>query len=402
MSTQDTRPLRVASFFSGCGGLDLGLEGAFLAHNQGLTDQEADTCNPWTLLPKTRFTTVFANDIMPEARTLWTHYMARFGKDADTFHLRSIVDLVKQWRLGAGPLPQADVVTGGFPCQDFSVAGKRRGFASHKDHLGHLRADASEPSEETRGKLYWWLRESIQLMRPALFIAENVRGLANLAHARDTIAGDFAGPDGGYLVLPPRLLNAADFGVPEHRERIIFIGLRRDRLTADALAALDRETPDPDFDPYPAPTHARDAWPATRPILQGLPEPHQATDPAQQAYSKAKFLTNGSQGQTEIRLDAPAPTIRSEHHGNIEFRRLSADHGGTHDDELSRGLAERRLTPRECALLQSFPPDFPLVGGGLVSPSAAYKVIGNAVPPLLAYRLAQRLQRLWPALFTEA
>ena len=83
-------------------------------------------------------------------------------------------------------------------------------------------------------------------------------------------------------------------------------------------------------------------------------------DLAQQFYSKAKFLSNGSQGQTEIHYDGLGPTIRSEHHGNIEFRRLSKEHGGKIDEELNRGLQERRLTPRECALIQTFPPDYPL------------------------------------------
>ena len=111
------------------------------------------------------------------------------------------------------------------------------------------------------------------------------------------------------------------------------------------------------------------------------------------------------QGQTEINIDGLGPTIRSEHHGNIEFRRLSKEHGGRHDDELSKGLKERRLTPRECALIQTFPPDYPFVFYKYasmryaVSPSGAYKVIGNAVPPMLAYNIAKRLEEVWPLYF---
>ena len=99
------------------------------------------------------------------------------------------------------------------------------------------------------------------------------------------------------------------------------------------------------------------------------------------------------------------PTIRSEHHGNIEFRRLSAEHGGKQAEELAEGLKERRLTPRECALIQTFPPDYPFVikpegkRSFFLSPSAAYKVIGNAVPPVLAFHLATRLESLWPIYF---
>lgn len=110
-------------------------------------------------------------------------------------------------------------------------------------------------------------------------------------------------------------------------------------------------------------------------------------DLSQQVYSKAKYLSNGSQGQTEIKLTGLGPTIRSEHHGNIEFRRLSTEHGGKHKSELAKGLKERRLTPRECALIQTFPPDYQFVMRGSsskgmkLSSSGAYKVIGNAVPP---------------------
>lgn len=100
------------------------------------------------------------------------------------------------------------------------------------------------------------------------------------------------------------------------------------------------------------------------------------------------------------------PTIRSEHHGNIEFRRLSLEHGGTIEHELSAGLPERRLTPRECALIQTFPPDYLFVrykpyskSRFSVSSSRAYKVIGNAVPPVLAYNIAMRIQSLWNLYF---
>ncbi|MDE6309248.1 MAG: DNA cytosine methyltransferase, partial [Muribaculaceae bacterium] len=117
------------------------------------------------------------------------------------------------------------------------------------------------------------------------------------------------------------------------------------------------------------------------------------------------YMGRHCQGQSEINMDGLGPTIRSEHHGNIEYRRLSAEHGGTNADELKKGMAERRLTPRECALIQTFPPDYPFVtlrpGSSRfeVSPSAAYKVIGNAVPPMLAYNIAKRLEQVWPLYF---
>lgn len=406
----------VLSLFSGCGGMDLGFEGHFSAHGKCVPDDASfidhHINSEWVMLRKNAFTTIFANDILKEAEVAWTTYMSRFGHGAGMFHNISIVDLVKMHRGGAAIFPDnVDVVVGGFPCQDFSVAGKRKGFDSDKNDYGKRR-DGDGPSEETRGKLYYWMKQVIDIVKPRVFVAENVKGLVNLGDVKDIIQRDFASADGdGYIVLSPRVLRAWEYGVPETRERVIFIGVRRNALCAEALAALESKDIPREYDPYPPATHSAHhkengllPLVATGDVFQGLKEPGDSLDASQRVYSKAKFLSNGSQGQTEIRIDGLGPTIRSEHHGNIEFRRLSAEHGGKHTEELSQGLGERRLTPRECALIQTFPPDFRFVmdGPGLrLSASGAYKVIGNAVPPILAYNIAKRLEQVWPSYFGE-
>ncbi len=408
---------KVLSLFSGCGGMDLGFEGGFIANKKSFAKDsdyiEKEVNDDWILLRKTKFKTVFANDILPEAKVAWTNYMSRFGYGEDVFHYASIVDLVKMQRSGADIFPtDIDIVTGGFPCQDFSVAGKRKGFDSTKNHFGKFRSD-DEPSEETRGKLYFWMKQVIDITRPKIFIAENVKGLVNLGSVKDIIQRDFASADGnGYIVLEPQVLHAGNYGVPESRERVIFIGIRKDALLPEALEALDADEIPSDYNPYPVPTHActikdESLLPmvTTSDVLRGLKEPELSVDISQQVYSHAKYLANGSQGQVEIKLDNIGPTIRSEHHGNIEFRRLSLEHGGKHYGELSEGKAERRLTPRECALIQTFPPDYCFVMknsmrcGYRLSPSGAYKIIGNAVPPVLAYNIAMRIQNLWNIYF---
>lgn len=413
----DCRNHRVLSLFSGCGGMDLGFEGGFIAHAKSF--HEGSPCishkvkKDWVMLKRTGFTTVFANDILPEAEIAWVTYMSRFGHTPEEYHRMSIVDLVKMHNSGVEVFPKdIDVVTGGFPCQDFSVAGKRKGFDSDKNDMGKKRI-GNDPSEETRGKLYFWMKQVIDIVRPKVFVAENVKGLVNLGDVKDIIQHDFASADGnGYIVLSPQVLNAGNYGVPESRERVIFIGVRKDALREDAKAALLSDVVPVHFNPYPAPTHKGNITGdgllpkvTTFDVLHDLPEPSSAIDPSQRIYSKAKFQTNGSQGQTEIKLDGLGPTIRSEHHGNIEFRRLSAEHGGKHIDELDKGMPERRLTPRECALIQTFPPDYRFVihaNDGRkyrLSSSGAYKVIGNAVPPVLAYKIAIRLQELWNEYF---
>lgn len=214
---------------------------------------------------------------------------------------------------------------------------------------------SDEPSEETRGKLYFWMKQVIDITRPKIFIAENVKGLVNLGNVKDTIQQDFATADGnGYIVLDPQVLHAGNYGVPEMRERVIFIGIRRDALRPEALEALETKPIPEEYNPYPRPTHAATIKGdgllpivTTYDVLKDLKEPEESQDESQQVFSKAKFLPNGGQGQVEIKLDGLGPTIRSEHHGNIEFRRLSAEHGGKNHFELEEGLKERRLTPRE-------------------------------------------------------
>lgn len=416
---EPVKDLKVLSLFSGCGGMDLGFEGNFICHTKSLHPQnnhwiKAVMDTNWLQLKSTRFDICFANDILHEAHIAWTNYFQKFGYAPSIYHTDSIVDLVKKHQAGEHVFPEGvDIVTGGFPCQDFSVAGKRKGFNSDRDHNDNHR-ETDEPSEETRGKLYFWMKQVIDIVKPKMFIAENVKGLVTLADVKDIIQRDFAQADGdGYIVLNPQVLHAGNYGVPESRERVIFIGIRKSALKAEALAALTQnEIPD-EYNPYPKPTHActitdKDLMPMVtcRDIFADLPEPDSSDDPAQQIYSKAKYLGKRCQGQIEIKLDHVAPTIRSEHHGNIEFRRLSLEHGGKHLDELHAGLQERRLTVRECALIQTFPPDYPFiwkkkVGDDILSlnSTGAYRVIGNAVPPVLAYNIAMRLQELWSLYF---
>ncbi len=408
---------RVISLFSGCGGMDLGFEGHFIANKKSFAKDdpriEYKVNKDWVMLKKTSFRDVFANDILPEAECAWTTYMSRFGYASSIYHCQSIVDLVKMQKAGGDIFPHdVDVVLGGFPCQDFSVAGKRMGFESQKDDYGKKR-DTDKPTEESRGKLYFWMKQVIDIVRPKIFIAENVKGLVNLGNVKDVIQRDFASADGnGYIVLNPQVLHAGNYGVPESRERVIFIGIRKDALRPEALRALESDEIPEEYNPYPKPTHAATIKAdtllpvvTTNDVLKDLKEPSETVDESQRIYSKAKYLGNGSQGQTEIKLDGLGPTIRSEHHGNIEFRRLSAEHGGKHTKELEEGLQERRLTPRECALIQTFPPDYKFVikknkgRGYWVSSSAAYKIIGNAVPPVLAFNIATRIESLWNKYF---
>lgn len=412
--------INVLSLFSGCGGMDLGLEGDFevlaAAVNQKINPEwkikQID--KDWVKLPKNRFHTIFANDIREDAKTAWTNYFGKKGICNSTYCLDSIVDLVKLHKENGIPVfpNNVDVVTGGFPCQDFSVAGKRLGFDSDKSHKGGKIHNNDSPNIENRGQLYIWMREVISITQPKMFIAENVKGLVNLGDVKSIIEHDFSTiSKNGYLVIPARVLHAANYGVPQSRERVIFFGFKKSALTDEALKALSSDEIPVEYDPYPLVTHSytikgNNLLPpvSLKQAFIGLLEPDKSLDIAQQKYSKAKFMGKHCQGQTEINLNSIGPTIRSEHHGNIEFRRLSAEHGGSYIDELNSGKVERRLSVRECARIQTFPDSYEFVFKNndtklSVSASEAYKLIGNAVPPLMGFHIAKRLELLWDKYF---
>lgn len=429
----DMKLKKVVSLFSGCGGFDLGFEGEFEVKREWINEKihpgwiVRETRPGWVELARNPYETIFANDIKPSAQVSWRHNFAKkpFYKEQKTFVLDSIVDLVKKVQDKTGPLYglKADVVTGGFPCQDFSLAGNRNGFQSQKNHKGELLGETDAPSVENRGMLYFWMRKVVELVDPKCFIAENVKGLASMTKVKETIENDFKNiGENGYLVVPAKVLHAPDFGIPQTRDRIIFYGFNKKYLKKSAIQLLQSGDISREIDPYPIKTHKRtgsgnqpdlfdwdelNAPATTRYAFADLGEPGETTeDPDHSCFSKAKWYGRHCQGQTEVNLNGPGPTIRSEHHGNIEFRRLAGTNGGKIMDELSRGLPQRRLSVRECARIQTFPDSFDFVldgvnGADKVSGSDAYKLIGNAVPPLLAYHIANRLNELWPKLFLK-
>ena len=386
----------VLSLFSGAGGMDMGFEGGFDVLKASVNESmhpgwiERDHGNGWVQLAPTGFKTVFANDICESAKKQWTGYFSQRGTPPGAYHHESVVDLVKRHRSGVRVFPEADIVTGGFPCPDYSVAGKRQGFNSTKNHIGE-EMNPVTPEIESRGMLYWWMKEVIGIVRPLVFVAENVGGLTSLPDAMAQIQDDFA--SAGYEVQA-QVLFAPDYGVPQTRTRIIFVGLRRDVMFSGIYQ-------------YPVMTHtdaAQDetlgyhsslSYVSSHEAFIDLPEPDESKDLSQRSLSGARWYglsKSGKkmQGQNEVRLNRPGPTIRAEPHGNIEFRRLSAEHGGRNLDELALGLKERRLTVRECARLQTFPDDYAFILPG-VSTTAGYRSVGNAVPPLLAYHIARSL-----------
>ena len=331
--------MRLLSLFSGMAGMDAGFSEQVVVRQESVpesyVDAPADTPG-FVALKRLPFSTVFQNDILPCAKAIadwngWSH----------NYVLRDIRELLTE----DYAFPAADVIVGGFPCQDFSHAGKRAGL------------------ESARGTLYQSYVEVVRRVRPIVFVAENVNGLLTMTGSPiNAIVADFAAV--GYEVKY-QLIKCEEHGIPQTRWRVIIMGLRLDAKTAEHGENWNV------IPPSLQQCHVR-------PYFAHLLEPSVASDPAQQVYSKAAKLEKG-QGQSQVPMDGFGPTMRAEHHGNIEFR------------------GERRLTVREAALLQTFPPDCILTQPGKKATLTAYKPIGNAVPPLLGYIIAQRVLQLLPA-----
>ena len=381
------KKIRHLSLFSGCGGMDIGLQGNFKVHKKFINKK---TNTNWVLLPKTKIETVFANDIKKSSYNFWQENIL---KDQSIFKLGSIVDFVKDFKKGKKVFPKnIDLVTGGFPCQDFSVSGLRKGFNSHKSHLNDYKVIKKN---ESRGKLYLWMREVIAITKPKIFIAENVKGLKNLKHIFETIKSDFKKTGDGYTVVAKELY-APDYGIPQSRKRIFFVGVNNKFIKSKKIKFdINELFPEKEFNKSENLFENLPSYPLAKYFFDDLKEPRKESyDLAQQFYSKAKYI-KGLQGQTEVNECGIAPTIRSEHHGNIEFRYLDKSNGGKN---LKRnGVSQRRLTVRECARIQTFPDNLKFVfkrkDKNSLSASEGYKLIGDAVPPLLSYKFAKKIEK---------
>lgn len=341
---------RVMSLFSGMGGMDVGFAEQVVVHKSSVggdyiecTSDVPDFVN----LRRLPFEVVFQNDILPEAKRI-----ADLNRWSREFHLRDIREMID----ASFDFPAVDVITGGFPCQDFSHAGKRRGL------------------ESNRGALYRAYVEVVKRVQPLVFVAENVSGLLTMpGDPIRTIVDDFSSV--GYDVRY-QLVKCEEHGIPQTRHRVVIMGVR-----SDQGPKLSGEWNTIDENKVECPIGC---------YFRHLQEPDASADPAQQVFSKAARLPRG-QGQAEVRLDAFAPTMRAEHHGNIEFRRLA---GGKNREPT---MPERRLTVREAALIQTFPPSCILTEPTKRS-GKAYRPIGNAVPPLLGYLIGRKVAQILGAI----
>jgi DNA (cytosine-5)-methyltransferase 1 len=248
-----------------------------------------------------------------------------------------------------------DVLCAGFPCQAFSMAGRRLGF-----------------KDETRGTLFFEVEDILRRHQPKAFFLENVKGLAihDKGRTLKTILDHLY--DAGYDVVPPQILNAMDFGVPQHRERIYIIGFRKD-------LGIDVKT----FQ-YPKPVTTGDKRPKFRDVMEKeevsvkyyLSTVYVETLKRHRARHEA---AGHGFGYEIIDTDGVANAIvvggMGRERNLIIDKRLKDFTPVTNiKGEVNRdGI--RKMTPREWARLQGFPDKFKIV----VADASAYKQFGNSV-----------------------
>lgn len=283
-------------------------------------------------------------------------YRANFDNEVVCRDIRQV-----DWSTLAG---KVHLVAGGPPCQPFSVAGSQRASADSRDMLPEF-------------------VRAVRQIRPVLFLMENVAGLVSSRNSEYFAATLDELTSLDYEVTW-KVLDAADYGAPQSRKRVIVLGSRRGRVSHPEPThglGRTRRVPSGAFvaaEPYGVPNRAITTY-AARPVLRPSPW--------------AGMLVNG--GGRPLNLEEPSPTIPASAGGNrthivdaLGVLREYHAHlvaGGTPRSGVVQGV--RRLTVQESARLQTFPDGFHFAG----KHSAQYRQVGNAVPPLLGKALGRCL-----------
>ena len=300
----------LVSMFSGCGGMDLGFVGDFEALGR-----------KYERLP---FRIVWANDNNPAACRTYCHNL----------HQHILCGDVWQY---LNTLPErADVLIGGFPCQDVSINGNRNGLNGK------------------RTSLYRAMVEGVRRINPKVFVAENVKGLLmkDTEEILHLILKEFG--DLGYNVSW-QLYLAANYGVPQMRERIFIVGTSKRRRVRPFV--------------HPSPRLTEDQWVTTKAAIGDLEDAPECWETSH-IWSRAN--RSPEQGNRIVKAHRPADTIRAECHGNIQFHYSKP----------------RRLSMREAARIQTFPESFRF----LSKLRETERQVGNAVPPVLAWHIARAVR----------
>lgn len=322
-----TNKLKVASFFCGCGGSDLGIIGNFNYLNK--------------YYPALPFEVNYAIDFDKYAVQTYN----------SNFTHKAICDDIKNVQIEE--LDNFDILLGGFPCQSFSTV------------------NPNKDTDDERANLYKELVKILKLKQPKFFIAENVKGLMTLqkgAILKKVVAGF---ESVGYKVKY-KLLLASNFGIPQRRERLFIVGVRADI--------------DVDYE-FPSDTHSENVddsklrWVPLGNVINSLETEDKKYYFSKKAVEGMKNAKNNMKRGLYQDLTKQCLTITSH---------LAKTSLNSRDPVLlvnPKTEIYRRFTPREAASIQSFPNNFTFP----VSETQAYRQIGNAIPPVLMWHVANSL-----------
>ena len=329
---------KLISLFSGCGGMDLGFK-------------------------KAGFNIIWANDFDSDAQAVYSLNLGKIDK-------RDILTI------GEDEIPDGDILTAGFPCQPFSNAGNRKGV------------------HDSRGMLYKECLRIIERKMPKVIVFENVKGLLSTKYIdgrnlADVIVEDLSNMnDVGYNVVY-QLINAADYGVPQNRQRVLFVGIRKDIGKT-----------------FEFPKKQSKANLSLKNILDVPKEAENNVDwPfSPQALDMINYIPEGGSWK-DVPYEHLAPRFQrirddmKKYHSPNFYRRFSRDEiCGTitasaqpENCGIIHPTENRRYTVREVARIQTFPDDFKFITDTPKDITAMYKVIGNAVPVTLANNIAKAI-----------
>ncbi|MFP3432125.1 DNA (cytosine-5-)-methyltransferase [Paraburkholderia sp. SIMBA_061] len=309
----DKATYKVVSFFAGCGGLDLGFRGDFVYRGEKYR--------------KLQFELVKAYEFEKRCQATYERNVGRHFELCDL----SAADVTT--------MPRADVLIGGFPCQEFSICGPRRGISSQ------------------RGNLFKVMSRYARYHKPSIVVAENVAHIARINDGQDlaTIRNSFA--RAGYRSYVWSMF-APDYGVPQARDRVVLIFVRSDIQATP-------EAPERTF----VDDHRSIEW-----AIGDLVDVTDETVPNQSQYFRAALAASGhGQGDEKSRRADPGYTVRANAKSRVQFHYS----------------LPRRLTVRECARLQTFPDNFVFPHPATTS----IMQIGNAVPPVLGHVVASQMEK---------
>ncbi len=315
--------IKVASLFCGCGGSDLGLLGGFKYLGKH-----------YKRLP---FEIVYAIDNDKYAVEI---YNANFE------HPAVCEDITK---VDFADVPDVDMMIGGFPCQSFSTV------------------NPTKDTNDARANLYKEIVRFLQEKQPKYFICENVKGLLTLQKGAiiQKIVKEFT--ECGYNIQY-KLIKAVEYGIPQRRERIIIIGIRKD---------IDLSYS------YPNAICTEDNAVTLHKVIDRLDIEEQKYYFSQKVVQGVKNAKNNMKRGLWQDLNTPCLTLTS-HLAKVSMNSRDPILLVNAEKELYR-----RFTPREAARIQSFPDTFKLHS----SEAKSYKQIGNAIPPVMMWYIAKGLTK---------